>query len=143
MNSTRRPLSPLTLEDARRIVTGFEHEYNAVRLHSGLGYVTPQAQLEGRDQQIMAERRRKLAAAHQARETAHCQRCEPQLEHQTPVLAVAQARTGTILQLTLNRYTLAIIPDGTYNAPDKQPINLCRFVGFKDLMLMPSVGLRF
>ena len=30
------------------------HTYNNVRLHSGIGYVTPQARLEGRDQQILA-----------------------------------------------------------------------------------------
>jgi hypothetical protein len=47
-----------------------------MRLHSGIGYVTPQARLEGRDQQIMAERRRTLAAARQAREMAHGQLCQ-------------------------------------------------------------------
>jgi hypothetical protein len=49
------------------------NEYNAVRLHSGIAYVTPQARLEGRDQQILAERRRKLAAARLTRDTAHHQ----------------------------------------------------------------------
>jgi transposase InsO family protein len=65
-----RPLTPLSLEDARRIVAGFVNEYNTVRLHSGIGYVTPQARLEGRDQQILAERRRKLAAARLTRDRA-------------------------------------------------------------------------
>jgi len=65
------------------------HEYSAVRLHSGLGYVTPPAQLEGRDQQIIAERRRKLAATRHAREAAHQQLCPPQPELQTPVGVVA------------------------------------------------------
>jgi transposase InsO family protein len=68
-----RPLTPLSLEDAHRIVAGFVREYNRVRLHSGIGYVTPQARLEGRDQQILAERHRKLAAARLARETVHRQ----------------------------------------------------------------------
>ena len=84
-----RPLTPLSLPDARRIVTGFVHQYNTVRLHSGIGYVTPQSRLEGRDQQIVAERRRKLAAARQARETAQSQPCQPQLEPRMPVSAVA------------------------------------------------------
>jgi transposase InsO family protein len=84
-----RPLTPLRLEDARRIVAAFVYEYNTLRLHSGIGYVTPQARLEGCDQQIVAERRRKMAAARQARETAHSQPCQPQPEHQTPVPAVA------------------------------------------------------
>ena len=65
-----RPLTPLSLEDARRIVADFVHEYNTIRLHSGIGYVTPQARLAGRDQRIAAERRRKLAAERQAMKTA-------------------------------------------------------------------------
>jgi len=36
-----------------------------VRLHSAIGYITPQAKLEGREKQIFAERDRKL---HDARE---------------------------------------------------------------------------
>ena len=84
-----RPLTPLSLEDARRVVADFVNEYNTVRLHSGIAYVTPQARLEGRDQQIVAERRRKLAAARQARETAHCQPCQSQSEHPVPVPVVA------------------------------------------------------
>ena len=81
-----RPLTPLSLEDARRIVADFVHEYNSLRLHSGIGYVTPQARLEGRDQQIIAERRRKLVAARQARETAHSQSRD---DGQTPVMVSA------------------------------------------------------
>ena len=69
-----------------RIAADFVHEYNAVRLHSGIAYVTPQARLEGREQQIMAERRRKLAVARLAREAAHQQ---PQPELRMPVSAVA------------------------------------------------------
>ncbi len=84
-----RPLTPLSLEDARRIVADFVHEYNTLRLHSGIGYVTPQARLERRDEQIVAERRRKLAAARQARETAHGQPCQPQPERPVPVPVVA------------------------------------------------------
>jgi transposase InsO family protein len=66
-----RPFTPLSLEDARRLVTAFVSQYNTVRLHSGISYVTPQARLQGRDEQILADRRRKLAAARAARESAH------------------------------------------------------------------------
>jgi len=66
-----RPQTPLNIEDARRIVGGFVNEYNTVRLHSGIGYITPQDRLEGREQFIQAERQRKLAHARRARETAH------------------------------------------------------------------------
>jgi len=81
-----RPLTPLNLADARRIVAGYVQTYNTLRLHSGIGYVTPQARLEGRDAQIMAERRRKLATARQARQLAYRQ---SQAEGQMPILAVA------------------------------------------------------
>ena len=66
-----RPKVPLSLADARRIVAGFVNEYNTIRLHSGIGYITPQDQLEGREQFIQAERQRKLAKARLARQTAH------------------------------------------------------------------------
>jgi putative transposase len=84
-----RPLTPLSLEDARRIVANFVREYNTVRLHSGIGYVTPQARLEQRDQQIIAERRRKLATARQARQNAHSQTDQAHPAQQTAVAQVA------------------------------------------------------
>ena len=62
-----RPLSPLSLDDAKRGVEQFVTEYNTVRLHSAIGYVTPQAMLEGRQQAIFEERDRKLAEARQRR----------------------------------------------------------------------------
>lgn len=62
-----RPLTPLSLDDAKRGVQKFVNEYNTVRLHSAIGYVTPQAMLEGRQQAIFDERDRKLAEARQRR----------------------------------------------------------------------------
>jgi len=62
-----RPASPSSLDQARAIVTDFVHHYNHVRLHSALGYVTPQDFLDGRSKAIWAERDRKLAAARQTR----------------------------------------------------------------------------
>ncbi len=59
--------TPLTLADAQRIVARYVEHYNTVRLHSAIGYVTPQAKLEGRDKQILAERDRKLEAARERR----------------------------------------------------------------------------
>jgi putative transposase len=66
-----RPKVPLSLEDARRIVAGFVNEYNTNRLHGGIGYITPQDRLEGREQIIQAERQRKRAEARLARQIAH------------------------------------------------------------------------
>ncbi len=66
-----RPETPLCLEDARRIVAHYVEQYNTVRLHSVIGYVTPQAKPEGREKAIFAERDRKLE---QARERRKAQR---------------------------------------------------------------------
>src|SRR5690349_16795081 len=62
-----RPEVPLSLEGARRIVARYAEHYNTVRLHSAIGYVTPQAKLQGRDRAILAERDRKLEAARERR----------------------------------------------------------------------------
>ncbi len=58
-----RPGDPVSLDDARRLVSSYLEHYNTVRLHSALGYVTPQAVLEGRQQKIWAQRHRQLEAA--------------------------------------------------------------------------------
>jgi hypothetical protein len=62
-----RPGSPLCLEDARRLVTNYVAEYNEVRLHSALGYVTPSDKLYGREKAIFDERDRKLQEARERR----------------------------------------------------------------------------
>jgi putative transposase len=62
-----RTETPLSLEDAQRIVARYVAHYNTVRLHSAIGYVTPQAKLEGRDKAILDERDRKLEAARERR----------------------------------------------------------------------------
>ncbi len=67
-----RPGTPLSLEDARRIVARYVEHYNDVRLHSAIGYVTPRDRLEDRQQTIWQERDRKLAAARERRK-AHRQ----------------------------------------------------------------------
>jgi putative transposase len=62
-----RVLVPLSLDDARRIVSDFVAHYNNVRLHSAIGYVTPKDKLDGRDKEIHAARDRKLAEARERR----------------------------------------------------------------------------
>jgi putative transposase len=62
-----RPETPLSLEDARRIVARYVEHYNTVRLHSAIGYVTPKDKLEGRETLIFAERDRKLEQARERR----------------------------------------------------------------------------
>jgi transposase InsO family protein len=63
-----RPKTPLTLEDARRVVGAFVNHYNLVRLHSALGYVTPGDRLEGRHLAIYQARDQKLEAARRLRQ---------------------------------------------------------------------------
>ena len=63
-----RPRTPLSLEDARRLVEGYVDHYNNVRLNSAAGYVTPKDMLAGRQQEIHAERDRKLEEARKPRQ---------------------------------------------------------------------------
>jgi len=62
-----RPGTPLSLEDALRIVGRYVDHYNQVRLHSAIGYVAPADKLAGREGEIFAARDRKLAEARERR----------------------------------------------------------------------------
>ena len=42
-----RVKTPLSLEDARRLVAEFVNHYNTVRLHSAIAYITPADKLAG------------------------------------------------------------------------------------------------
>ena len=61
------PGTPLSLEDARRIVARYVEHYNHVRLHSAIGYIAPADKLAGREAEIFAARDRKLEAARELR----------------------------------------------------------------------------
>jgi len=63
-----RPLTPLTVEDARGLIQSYVDRYNTVRLHSAIGYVTPQDMLAGRQAEIHAARDRKLEEARRQRQ---------------------------------------------------------------------------
>ena len=65
-----RPGTPLSLEDARRLVAGYVEHYNTIRLHSAIGYVAPADKLAGREPAIFAERDRKLDEARARRKAA-------------------------------------------------------------------------
>ncbi len=64
-----RPGTPLSLEDARRLVEGYVERYNNVRLNSAIGYIAPNDVLAGSQQEIHAERDRKLEAARKQRQS--------------------------------------------------------------------------
>jgi putative transposase len=65
-----RPGTPLSLDDALRLVAGYVAHYNTVRLHSAIGYVAPADKLAGREPAIFAERDRKLDEARRRRREA-------------------------------------------------------------------------
>jgi putative transposase len=58
-----RPKVPLSLEDVRCLVGEYVSDYNTERLHSAMGYITPQDKMEGRAQAIFEARREKRYAA--------------------------------------------------------------------------------
>jgi len=62
-----RPGTPLSLEDAKRLIQQYVDRYNYLRLRSKIGYVTPKDMLAGHQQEIQAERDRKLDAAKEQR----------------------------------------------------------------------------
>lgn len=92
-----RPKTPLSLEDARRIVSGFVTHYNEVRLHSAIGYVTPKDKLEGRAETILARRQEKLEAARRRRkenvERNRTERRVPARCRQAGLTVTQQSRT--------------------------------------------------
>jgi hypothetical protein len=69
---------PLSLDDARRLVSDYVAYYNQVRLHSAIGYVTPKCKLDGQDKEVFTERDRKLAEARERR------KLERQAHHEQP-----------------------------------------------------------
>lgn len=62
-----RPKCPSTQQEAEQIIEEYVRYYNTERLHSAIGYVTPQSMLEGRQEQIFKHRENKLANAREAR----------------------------------------------------------------------------
>ena len=73
-----RPGTPLTREDALRLIQTYVDHYNTVRLHSAIGYVTPHDMLAGRQAEIHAARDRKLE---QARHQRQLRRAAESLAH--------------------------------------------------------------
>jgi transposase InsO family protein len=67
-----RPLTPLDIEEAKRITGDFIDYYNTTRLHSAIGFIAPKDRPEARHQQIHTDRDKKLEEARRRRKLA-CQ----------------------------------------------------------------------
>jgi hypothetical protein len=96
---------PLSLDEARRIVSDFVAHYNDVRLHSAIGYLAPRDKLEGRAQEIFDARDRKLAEARERRRQLrqHEQerrQCQPSVTHR-PAIDFAAVRAAITLAAVL------------------------------------------
>jgi len=115
---------PLSLDDARRIVTDFVAYYNNVRLHSAIEYVTPKDRLEGRHTEILSGRDRKLAEARerrkQLRQAEHqdqAQRpCQPTVAGQ-PTIDFAAVRAAVRMDVVLG--LLGFQPRTTHGAQQR------------------------
>lgn len=81
-----RPGSPLSLDDARRIVSRYVDHYNNVRLHSAIGFVTPTDMLNGNQEQIFSERDRKIEEAREKRRLMRQSRVSSICDTMTPAL---------------------------------------------------------
>jgi hypothetical protein len=86
-----RPLTPLTLEDARRLIQNYVDHYNTVRLHSAIGYVAPADMLAGRQAEIHAARDRKLE---QTRRQRQLRRQLAHREAATTIAALGETEAG-------------------------------------------------
>jgi transposase InsO family protein len=93
---------PLSLDDARRLVTDYVAHYNQVRLHSAIGYVAPQDKLAGRDKEILAARDRKLAEARERRKQQRlAQSTTPASPPTRPAIDFAAVRTAVTMAAVL------------------------------------------
>ena len=62
-----RPGTPLSLQEARNLVEKYIRHYNEERLHSSIGYITPQDKMTGREREIFTNRDSKLEKAREMR----------------------------------------------------------------------------
>jgi hypothetical protein len=93
-----RPLTPLTVEDARRLIQLYVDHYNTIRLHSAIGYVTPQDRLAGRQAEIHAARDRKLEQARSQRQLRRQQTESLKFAHSStpaPMTSPGETEAGT------------------------------------------------
>jgi putative transposase len=75
-NESIRQKVPLSLENARKIVGEYIVEYNEKRLHSAIGWVTPNDKFNGKAEEIWHQRDAKIAESKRNRASARKQETE-------------------------------------------------------------------
>jgi putative transposase len=117
---------PLTLDEARRLVTEFVAQYNNVRLHSAIGYITPKNKLDGRDKEIFDARDRKLAEARERRkQVRQVQQQQPQCQPVvTPRPAIDFAAVNAALTLAAVLQLLGFQAASKHGAQQRGPCPL-------------------
>jgi putative transposase len=117
---------PLSLDEARRIVAEYVAHYNGVRLHSAIGYVTPQNKLDGKDKAIQEERDRKLAEARERRRLMRL--AEPQRTAKTtptsPRPAIDFPALRNVLSMAAVLQLLGVQANGTRGGQRRGPCPL-------------------
>jgi len=111
-----RPGTPLSLTDARRLVSGYVEHYNTVRLHSAIGYVAPADKLAGREEAIFTERDRKLEQARQQRAAKRQARISDGGALDNPVAAVMRSEDNGDQPVKRKRALEASNPPGIAGA---------------------------
>jgi hypothetical protein len=116
---------PLSLDDARRIVSDYVTHYNTARLHSAIGYVTPKDKLDGKDQQIHEERDRKLAEARERRrQMREAQRVRPAPAPTSPRPAIDFAAVRAAINMAAVLQLLGFTANSTKGAQQRGPCPL-------------------
>jgi putative transposase len=116
---------PLSPEDARRIVADYVQHYNHVRLHSAIGYVTPNDRLLGNDEAIHAARDRKLAEARERRKELRQTRHEQQRRAEShPAIDFAAVRAAITIAQVLA--LLGFVPQSDHHGQQR---GACPFHG--------------
>jgi transposase-like protein len=121
-----RVKAPLSLDEARRMVTEYTTHYNNVRLHSAIGYVAPKDKLEGRDKEILDARDRKLAEARERRQQLRAdQRSQPQTRPAIPTKpAIDFAALRSLINITAVLQLLGVRANSTKGSQQRGPCPL-------------------
>jgi putative transposase len=117
---------PLSLDEARHLVSDFVVHYNTVRLHSAIGYVSPKDKLEGRDKDIFDQRDRKLTEARERRKQARQARAAPPPATTSPAPrpAIDFGAVRAAISIAVVLQLLGCRPDGTGKTQQRGPCPL-------------------